>query len=245
MKIRVGRRIAWLLLLCVACAGVAIAETPPAVRSRVEIEGYPTPDVPERAAEAGYFADVVLVGDSLASGIPLYEVMPELEVMSKIGLSARGALTEKYFKVDGSDKRVLLRDALLARQPRAIYLWLGLNGVEGSASSLVLANYHLLLNHLLEALPDTVFYIVELTPVQKKAKDKHSMLTNGNVDRFNAGLRVLAQEHNVYILPINALLRTSDNVLSTKHGASDGYHIRKSGYTILVEYLRTHTVPLN
>lgn len=236
------------LLLC-ACAlsfaypAIGEEERPPAVRSQVEIAEYPTPVVPESPrAEDSYFANAILVGDSLASGMELFEVFPAMNILYKTGLSPRAvALEFTPFKIEKEE--VTLVDYLLAQDPDIVYLWLGLNGIEGSGSSLVLPHYHVMLNLLLEAMPDTLFYIMELTPVRDTATDKHEFLTNKNVNRFNEGLYALAEEHNVYILQYHDLMLNSKGELVGEYASSDGYHLRKTAHELIVDYIYTHTIP--
>ncbi|GHU83796.1 hypothetical protein FACS1894196_4220 [Clostridia bacterium] len=244
MTRRMYRALALGILLCLL-AGAAVAETPPTVRSQVEIEGYPVPDVPERDAEEGYFAGAVLAGDSIAGGVLSSKTVPELDVIFQVGMSAHDAIGRRYFKAEKGDKLVSLRDALVARKPRIVYLWMGLNGVASSAPWQVLESYHLLLNQLIEALPDTLFYLIEVTPVRKSAQNTSALLTNKNVDKFNEGLRALALEHNVYLLPVNALLRNENDLLDGQYAGGGGYHLATEAYTVLADYFYTHTVPLD
>lgn len=242
------RIVALCLALCLLPAlalSAAKEERPEAVVSPVHIPGFTAPDVPEgERVEDDYFKNAILLGDSLASGLELYEVFPAMEIVYKTGLSPRSiAIKEKNFKLNGENATLV--EYLKDKNPEVLYIWLGLNGVEGSGSSLVLANYHIMLNLLIEALPRTVIYLLELTPVRDDAAKKHSMLTNANVDRFNEGLYELATEHNVFLLQYHDIMLNEDGILKRPYCAGDGYHLLKAGHEAVVEYLYTHTVPLN
>jgi len=231
-----------------AAAAAQEKERPPAVRSSVVVKGYPSPVVPQsERVDDSYFDDVLLVGDSLSSGIPHYKVMPALEVVYRIGLSPITVAEDGYvFFPNGKDKKgVKLTDFLAERNPRVLYLWLGLNGIEGNAASYILPYYHVMLNRLIEALPNTLIVLLEVTPVTKEAVKKKAALTNKNVDAFNAGLFELAREHNIYILQIHDGLLGKDGTVAKKFTASDGIHLSRAGYYEVVDYLYAHTLPLD
>lgn len=204
---------------------------------------FQTPDVPVCApVEDGFFAGSVLVGDSVAEGLNIHSVIPEMEILSVIGISPRTAATDRIFSHDR--KICTLAEKLVAMQPRMVYLWLGSNGLDTKPADMVIEDYDRLLNVLLSALPDTVFYLVEVTPVKLVAQEKYANLTNERVDRFNEGLRDVARRHNVYLLPVNFLLRNEKGLLDSEYGAGDGIHLRKPAYEALAAYFYTHTVPL-
>ncbi|GHU83794.1 hypothetical protein FACS1894196_4210 [Clostridia bacterium] len=243
MSVQFKRGALCLLALCIGCAGFAAPAQ--ATQSDIVIAGYPAPYVPESArVPDSYFADAVLVGDSLATGIPLYDAMPAMKnVYARTGLSPHTAATKEAFLLHNKPSR--LRALMVWRKPRVAYLWLGLNGVDGLSAERVLKSYDELLEQLISGLPNTLFYLMEVTPVQAKAASGHKMLNNDNINAFNEGLYALAQAHNIYVLPINAMLRDEDGRLDSDYAAGDGYHLRRKGYQAVVEYLYTHTIPLD
>lgn len=242
------RIIVAVLLLCLLPIGVwAETEQEPAVQSAVLVKGYPSPIVPlcDRVDDS-YFEDVVLVGDSLCSAIPHYKAMPAMEIIYKIGLSPISvAKDDEVFFPNGRDKPgITLIDALVERNPRVVYLWMGLNGIEGNAASYVLPYYHTMLNRLIEALPNTLFCILEVSPVSNEAVYKKGALTNKNVNAFNDGLYELAQAHNIYILQIHDMLVGRDDAIANEYMAADGIHLSRTGYNEVVDYLYMHALPL-
>lgn len=231
-----------LSLVCAGGTGVEAKAERTVVRSAYENEEAPSPDVPacERVDDA-CFERAVLVGDSMADGLAIHGVMPTLQLLTRIGLSPRTALTQASFKND--DKSVTLDKKLPVMRPSAVYLWLGTNGLDTRDVDKVLDDYDRLLNRLLTALPDTPFYLLEVTPVTLLEHERYADFTNGHIDTFNAALRELAERHNVYVLPVNALLKDDDGLLVADYAAEDGIHLRKPAYELLAEYLYTHVLP--
>lgn len=235
-----------LLLVCAMAMAPTVAKAGGSgamVMSNVRHERFPTPEVPLcTRVDDMYFRQAVLVGDSVAEGFALHEVIPELTVLSVIGISPRTAATNRLFQHE--KKSCTLAEKLAALNPGIVYLWLGSNGVDTKPADMVLEDYDALLNVLLPALPDAVVYLIELTPVKLSAQEKYANFTNARVDAFNEGLREVARRHNVYLLPVNALLKNEKGLLDNEYGAGDGIHLRRPAYEVLATYLYTHTIPL-
>jgi len=243
-----GKLTALLLALCMLPA-ISLAteeERPPAVRSNVIIKGYPPPIIPlSPRVDDSYFADILLVGDSLSSGIPHYKVMPALEVSYMIGVYARHIAESNEVVRKKGRKPMTLPDYLVEQDPRVVYIWIGLNDIEDHPAEQVLPHYHVMLNRLIEAMPNTLFCLMEVTPVTKDAQRRRRALSNQNVLDFNAGLYELAREHNIYLLQIHAGLMDDSGVIQPKLVDNDGFHLSRFGYIEVVDYLYTHTLPLD
>lgn len=206
---------------------------------------YQEPDVPAcEAVQDAHFAGAVLVGDSLSDGLAIHQVVPELTVMSRIGLSPRTARTNDSFRLD--DKPATLLEKLPTMRASAIYLWLGSNGLDSASMSVEdnIDAYDRLLRNLLSSLVDTPVCLLEVTPVRPLTNERHQDFTNEKIDAFNVALRALCVRHGIYLLPINALLRDETGYLEEDLAASDGIHLLKEAYERIGAYLYTHALPL-
>lgn len=223
----------WLViaLLCVL-AVAAVAEDAPAPFC-------PEPPTCARVEDA-YFAGAVLVGDSMADGIAIHQVLPQAQVMSRIGLSPRTARTQPLFKHDG--KAVTIVDKLPRMRPSMVYMWLGSNGLTHKEADAVLADYDRLLRALAVALPDTPICLMEVTPVAELSGAQYEGFTNARIDAFNEGLWALAEEHGVCLLRVNALLKDERGLLAEAFRAGDGIHLTKPAYELLGAYIYTHVM---
>lgn len=237
--------------MCVLAPGVynSAAEVPeeievgPMVMSNFRHATFPTPDVPACArVDDAYFDGAVLIGDSVAAGLGTHQLIPQMEVLAEVGLSARTAATDQRFTTGGQPATLV--EKLAAEQPSMIYIWLGSNGIDTKDATRVIEDYDRLLNRLLAALPDTPVYLIEATPVKRIASERYAGLTNERVDAFNAMLYEVAKRHNVYLLPVNFLLKGENGLLTPEYGAGDGIHLRKAAYEVLADYLYTHTIPV-
>lgn len=208
-------------------------------------EDIPSPEVPlcTRVDDA-YFSDAVLVGDSLADGLALHNVIPELMILSRIGLSPRTALTDTSFKHGG--KPVTIVRKLAGLRPGAIYIWLGSNGLDAATGDAeqVSDEYDRLIGKIRAALPDTPLYLLEVTPVMTLEAAQYATFTNEKIDAFNEALREIAIRHKAHLLPVNALLRDAEGLLDAQYAAKDGIHLQKAAYETLADYLYTHALAL-
>lgn len=221
-----------LMLLCVfATAAVAEGDAVPFC-----------PDIPtgERVEDI-YFEDAVLVGDSMADGFAIHQLLPEVQVMARIGLSPRTARTQPLFKHGG--KAVTIVQKLPRMRPSMVYLWLGSNGLTHKTADAVLSDYDRLLRMLVTALPNTPICLIEVTPVAQLSGVQYEGFTNERIDAFNAGLQALAEEHELYLLRVNALLKDEQGLLAEPFQSGDGIHLLKSAYEKLAEHIYTHPLP--
>lgn len=230
-------------IVCLGCSGAVAEEgAKTVVQSQYRHPTAPAPTLPagERAEDA-YFRGAVLVGDSLADGLALYGLAPELQLVTSIGLSPRAAATEARFTYNGEE--VTLAQKLRKMNPTAVYLWIGTNGLDAAEPDKVLADYGRMLNRVLTALPDVPFFLLEVTPVMRLSNERYAGFTNERIDAFNGGLAELAARHNVYILPTNAPLRNDGGFIAAGYAASDGIHLTRAAHEVIAEVLYTHTLP--
>ena len=236
---------ALLLALALFAPAAALAQETEIRRivSSFTAEGYPVPYVPEREAVGDdYFADAIIVGDSMVEAFDLYDVLPEITVYAKIGVSARSLCSSTYF--DYGDMQMKMFEILIHSQPKIVYLWVGSNGVDIKKADEVIRDYDQLLNELISGAPNTLFYCISLPPVAERAQETYPEYTNFNVASFNFCLSEICREHGVYYLDAASIFYDNFGNVNEEYVSGDGIHLNREGYQLLAEYLRTHTIPL-
>ncbi len=211
--------------------------------SQVKFPEHPAPFVPilSEPVSVEYFYDAVLVGDSLAEGFRLSNVLPDITVLAKIGQSAGGILTTRSYKLDG--KSVKLVDYLHAVAPGKVYLWIGSNGIDQFKVSHIVPQYAKMLDMLVTEFPDTIFYVMSLAPIiESRARKKYPNYTNKKIIEFNQELVRLAGERNCYYLPVHEVLVDEKNALTLSFSAGDGIHMKQEGYQLVADFLLTHAL---
>ena len=78
--------------------------------------------------------------------------------------------------------------------------------------------------------------------MQLSASVEHPGLNQTRLKQVNQELALIAQEKNCYYLDLWDVLADENGNLKAEIAQEDGYHLKPAGYTLWVDYLRTHTV---
>lgn len=200
--------------------------------------------VPETTAvPLNYFDDVTFIGDSLTLGMESYKTgLPNAKFCAYKGIGPNAIATDMTcMREDGTSEKPL--EKLAAQNPKAVYILLGTNvlGTDGDYNGF-LAYYRLMLDAVAQAVPGATIYIQSITPVQLSASVEHPGLNQTRLKQVNQELALIAQEKNCYYLDLWDVLADENGNLKADIAQEDGYHLKSAGYTLWVDYLRTHTV---
>ncbi|NLX83807.1 MAG: hypothetical protein GXZ04_08380 [Clostridiales bacterium] len=215
------------------------------VVSPLVFDGFQAPNVPEgEMVDDSYFENAIFIGDSLAEGLALNRLLPTMEFVTKIGQSANGVVRHRVYKYQGKSVRMV--ELLKAKQPEKLYIWIGSNGVDKYTPEHVIPQYETMLDLFISELPDTLIYCVSLAPVvERRVQREYPRMTNKRIHQFNALIEEAAKTRNCYYLPLAFTLMNEDGGLTKEYSAGDGIHLSKTGYAVVNEFLRTHTIPYN
>lgn len=80
--------------------------------------------VPESPrVRSDYFDDAMFVGDSITTGIELYEVMSNATVVAATGINLDNIMTKKVIELEGQE--LTIPEAMTHYHPKKIYIMLG------------------------------------------------------------------------------------------------------------------------
>jgi lysophospholipase L1-like esterase len=195
--------------------------------------------------ELSYFDQVVFLGDSITQGMEIYDTgLPNATYCAYKGVGPNAVVAGSTCKrVDGTEEVPL--EALAAANPKAVYILLGTNVLTRDTElTSFLAYYSLMLDQIKELLPDANIYVQSITPVRPEVceDENHDGMYTERFVRANNELAALALEKGCYFLDLWSFLADENGDLLEEYAQPDGYHIKPEGYTLWVEYLRTHTV---
>ncbi|MEM1485644.1 GDSL-type esterase/lipase family protein [Oscillospiraceae bacterium PP1C4] len=202
-----------------------------------------TPAVEGAVSEAervksAYFDDAVFVGDSITTGIQLYNVMSNTKVLAGTGINLGTLYTSSVVKLeDGS--RITIIDGLKAAQYKKVYVMLGGNEIGGEDQATFVSRYTKVIDDIKALQPDALIYVQSILPVTKK--NKYNM-DNVRIDEFNAVLLKLCKEKNVLYLNVAECMKDETGALPDAASPADGMHFGPDYYNKWFEYLKTHTV---
>lgn len=192
--------------------------------------------------ELSYFDGVTFVGDSLTQGLQIYDTgLPNAHYCAYRGAGPQAFVTgAECTRVDG--QKEIAMDALVASAPNQVYILLGTNVLvrDGSYEGF-LGYYGQMLDMIRTALPATTIYVQSITPVRPEVRQEKPGLYNERLQRINDELAALALQKGCYFIDLWEALADENGDLRADIAQPDGYHIKPEGYTLWIEYLRSHT----
>ena len=197
--------------------------------------------------ELSWFDDAVFLGDSITQGMQIYDTgLPNAHYCAYRGVGPNAVVNgTTCTRVDGQTE--IPMEALVASQPKAVYILLGTNVLTRDTDySGFLSYYGRMLDMIRQALPDAVIYVQSITPVRPevRTKENHDGMYGERFCRVNNDLAALALEKGCIFLNLWEFLADESGNLKVEYAQPDGYHLTSAGYAAWVEYLRTHAVPL-
>lgn len=194
--------------------------------------------IPEGTVQSdSYLDDAIFIGDSLTTGLSLYGLLPEEQVLADTGINPQTILSRECISQDGTDKTVL--DAAASLDPGKIYIMLGANGVAFLNFDDIISWYSELIEGLKAEHPDSEIYVQSVLPVTREKED--DTLNNQRITELNGLLQEMATEENVYYLSVNEAIADEEGFLPTDLSA-DGMHFGTTVYEEWLDYLLCHTV---
>ena len=203
--------------------------------------GQPVPES-ERVTSA-YFDDAVFIGDSLTTGIQLYNILPDTTVLASVGININNIFTNEVIS-DGNGGQQTILDAAKDIQPAKIYTMLGTNGLKGLGPEETVRYYRQLVQQLKADHPDSIIYVQSLMPINEEifAANYGHELTNAGVAECNELLMQMAGEEEVYFVNCAEAIKDENGELPAEF-TTDGLHFRGEYYNKWIDYLKEHTVP--
>ena len=193
-----------------------------------------------------YFDTVTFVGDSIASGLGIYNTgLPNAKyaTYTSAGVNSFVNNTTMNNAVTGASETPM--EAIAATQPDYVYILVGTNNLvtQGNEDSF-LAYYERMIDMLREQLnPGVIFYIQAIPGVQETVIESKPGLDNTRIYTVNDLLANLALRKGCYFVNIREVLTyPADGSQVDDYQVGDGVHFNASGYRAWAEYLATHTV---
>ena len=194
-------------------------------------------------ADMSYFDRVVFLGDSLSHGLQIYETgVPNAQYCVYTGAGPQAVVNGQAVKRASDKVSEVVMDALVAKNPSVIYILFGTNVLTRDTSyTSFLAYYSQMIDMIQAALPEVTIYIQSITPVRPNLRHQKPGLYKDRLQRVNDDLAALALTKGCWFVNIWEVLADENGDLKAEIAQGDGYHLKPDGYTLWVEYLRTHT----
>lgn len=185
-----------------------------------------------------YFDDAVFVGDSITTGIELYGMMENTDVLAGTGVNLLTVYTAQVVKLDDGS-RITIMDGLKNKQYKKVYVMLGGNEVRDEAKEQFIKNYTRVIDDIQELQPNAELYIQSITPV---TKINNYRMDNQRIDEYNQALLDLCKEKGVYYVNVAECMKDESGMLPDAASPADGMHFGPEYYKKWFNYLMEHAV---
>lgn len=193
-----------------------------------------------------YFDTVTFVGDSIASGLGIYQTgFPNAKYATYVSAGVNSFVNNTSMNNAVTKVSETPMEAIVATQPDYVYILVGTNNLvtQGNEESFI-AYYERFIDMLREQLnPGVILYIQAIPGVQETVVQTKPGLDNARIATVNDLLANLALRKGCYFVNIReALTNPADGSQIDEYQTSDGVHFSPAGYRAWAEYLATHTV---
>lgn len=187
-----------------------------------------------------YFGKCVFVGDSISVGLADYQLVPVKNVFAELGMNIEKINTETMKTAYGELTAI---EALREAKPENVYIMLGSNGIAWLSTADMTEYYSQFVDEIKSSLPDSKIYILSIPPVtaERETAEEEPIL-NSDIDKYNSELLKMADEKNIYYVDINTALKGNDGKFPSDMAEKDGMHFVKTTYTVMLDYILSHTV---
>ncbi len=214
--------------------------------------------VPMDSEYEQFFADSVLIGDSVSQGFenyamqmknqskeagqPVDPVLGTMKFLTSSGYSLLGAFdpvsaTSKHPRCMGQQRPVWESVKLLGA--KHIYMFLGINDLGGKYH--ITWKYKALIKKIKEVNPDCDFTILSATPTVKDGAQKG--VNNQAIRELNVELKKMAQENGWNYIDIASRVSDAEGNLKQEYNLDNYIHENAAGYAVWTQTLKDYAAP--
>ncbi len=222
-----------------AVAAIVSRMADKSLRVEFSLNPYKGPEPPmQPVAGDDFFADACILGNSLVEGIRIYSGLKSMTYYSYTGMTVISAASNKNYILNSGYYGTAL-DAMAQHDYSKVYIELGINEI-GFPVETFTAYYRKIIERIQADQPDADIYILSLTPVSR-AKDAGGTFTMARVNNYNAGLKALAEDMEIYFIDCVTPLVDSTGFLAPGD-TWDGVHFNIPKYYEWENIIRTRYV---
>lgn len=197
-----------------------------------------------------HFEDAVLIGDSVTLKLKNFvtkqrQSLPEYfgggQFLTSGSLGSGNALWEvssKSVHPAYQGEKMLLEESVPLTGAKKIYMMLGINDIAVYGLEGAVENYKLLMDRILEAVPDAQFYIQSATPIVEGAET--GGLTNENLEKYNLLLKEMCEERGLRFVDVASVMKDENGCLIRDYCSDPdgmGIHLMDDACKLWLGYL--------
>ena len=179
----------------------------------------PVPDQTEQKDfDWSFLGDTVIMGDSRVEAFKEYEFLPSAQVLADVG--------DHFTKIPNYKDQVVLKN------PLHVVLCYGINDLGYSAwgtPEKFAEKYYELLKPLIDALPETQFYICSILPVTEAVVKKNPIYKD--IPEYNKAIKDMCAEKHIGYIDCDSLVKEDI------YEPNEGIHFKAAFYPVWGEYI--------
>lgn len=185
-----------------------------------------------------FFKDDLFIGDSISTGLFLYNKLDAKCVAAAVGYTPYKAYNSAIDFYDGSSMTALEYAGKM--QPKRIFIMLGSNGMASTNDiEAMKESYSTLVDKLKSACPSAKIYLLSVTPVTADSSEaKAGNITNDIIKDFNSYIKGLAKDKGTGYLDIYSQLIDDTGYFSSEYAEVDGLHFLSRTYDVMLTYIQ-------
>jgi lysophospholipase L1-like esterase len=132
-------------------------------------------------------------------------------------------------------------DEVIARQPRKLFLEIGINDIaQDIPVGVTEKNIYSIVSRVRAGSPKTSVYVISILPTNNDVRQEYPELygKNGIAQRLNYELRLHALENGFGYIDIWRRVVTADGDLDRRYARPDGLHPNAAGYQVWIQLMR-------
>ncbi len=199
-------------------------------------------------ADAGtaYQDKIIFVGDSLTAHLINREVLTGGTDTKQVWrcennmMNLNSEVTSAKIIFPGTGDKITVAEAAARAKPELMVITLGTDwGVSYLGEDEFKACYTALVQAIQKASPKTEIILQSIFPVTASCKN----LDNTKIDTANKWVKAVAAENGCHYLDTQSVLKDDKNCLKAEYcNSSDGIHLGKNAYEVILNYIRTHAL---
>lgn len=183
-------------------------------------------------------SSTVFIGDSVMQGVDNYDVFPDAQFLTKIGLNIYSLLHDKNFM--SSSGQVTAMEALQEMKAETVFIMIGSNEIEWMAQEDILRYDREFITQLREYKKDIQIFFMSVPPIRHQYEVSVPDVTQKKIDGFNVELEKLCDSEQVSFINISEKLKGKDGYLKKKYSELDGMHWRELGCQAFCKYIKEY-----
>lgn len=197
-------------------------------------------DTQQETVSEDYLKDIVFLGDSRIVGMADYGLIPKENTFAEVGINhidfMRKEFTDSTTGITGTFDEILK-----ARNPKKVYIALGVNGIGFIESDEFLTTFQELIEKTKASAPDATIIVQSILPVENK-EFSNKNLNNANIKSMNEKMAKLAQDESVHFIDPSVMIEAEGGGLDENYNSGDGLHFNEAGYQQVCRFILNNPV---